>query len=153
MKSLWLGALEWSCQPSFLLDRPHVPGLTPGLAFRLVPLWLGPGFSLSNLLSPPTAWKSAHKPEWSVWSLLTADTHFIPSLLMTFPSATCSHTAPSLNLPPLQCPLFAWVLACHLATLFCIPSRVWPARLDFLEFLPQTVCRSRLCRCGQPSHF
>lgn len=142
MKSLWLSTLEWCIQPSFLLDRPHVPGLTPGLAFCLLPLWLGPSFSLSILPSPSRAWKSAHKPKraeclepancihtfYSIAPDYTSKCHLFPH---------CSVPEPSFPLPmPI---LFAWVLACHLPHSSATSSSVWPASLDFLKFLPWTV--------------
>lgn len=70
------------------------------LALCPVPPWLQPSFSISILPSPPRAWKSARKPEQSGWSLLTADTHFIPPSRLHFqepPVPRCSGPAPSFH--------------------------------------------------------
>lgn len=95
---------------------------------------------LPELGSQPT-----NPSEPCVWSPLTAYTHFTPSLLITLPSATCSYTALSLNLPSsFQCQLYlpgCWpVILQHSSA---TSTSVWPASLDFLKFLE--LCRSILC--------
>lgn len=126
-------------------SQAHIPGLTPGLEICLVPLGLGPSFLLSILLFPPRAWKSAHEPEHSGWSLLTADRlsyslslDYISKchLFLYFPVS-----APSLLetcLLPLSTNLSGWPLVIYCHILLHISSNALSASLDFLTVPTQS---------------